>query len=1081
MLQLKKITKQYRMGDTDIHALKGIDLAFRDHEFVSILGPSGCGKTTTLNIIGGLDRYTSGDLIINGRSTKEFKDKDWDAYRNHSIGFVFQSYNLIPHQTVLANVELALTLSGVSKSERRKRAVEALEKVGLGNQLNKKPSQMSGGQTQRVAIARALVNDPDILLADEPTGALDTQTSVQIMEIIKEISKDKLIIMVTHNPELAELYSSRIVKLVDGEVVSDTNPFTDEEIAQSEAEKNVKKDTAKGKKSMSMLTALSLSFNNLLTKKGRTFMTAFAGSIGIIGIALILALSTGVQNYIDDVQKNTLSSYPISITAQESDMAAIMSVMAETSASVKDAPDHDNDAVYENSMLLSLFNNIFSHDISTNNLTAFKEYVDEQLADPESDLSKYASSVQYSYNVSMNNYVKDENGEYRSTNLGDAFTSLGSANASTGDNSKTSAVYSMMSANLSSYNLWGELMSGTNGELVSDAIKEQYELVYGEWPTKANEIVLVLNKNNEISDIAFYALGLISNDEINKIFAASMNGEDYKRSAQKVSYEDICKITFKMLLNTDYYTDSNSDGVWEYIGDDETQLDMRVKNGYDLKISGIIRTDADPGSALISDTFGYTKELTEYIINTVNGSEIVKAQESDDNANLNVISGLPFEITRENEITDSEKAAAIKEYFSSLTTAEKAELYKTMVSDPSDEYVEQMLDVYTSDYKTRSDIETLIASTYGIDLEQAQSYLSGYTDEELADLMKEQFTNVIKSQYASAAEDTIKSVSTAPSEEELAALITRVTSQLTDSQTKIGYVARSWNEDTGMDITTIMGYLAGVPQAELDGYVQSAAAADAAQMYSQYAASDEETVNAKLAAAFDSTYGSENDEAVLLGYYKKYMPSRVSDMTYDEVLEKLGVLSLSSPSAINIYADTFENKDSISQVISDYNDAASEDDRISYTDYIALLMSGITTIINAISFGLIAFVSISLVVSSIMIGIITYISVLERTKEIGILRAIGASKKDVKRVFNAETIIVGFTSGALGIIISLILCIPINLIVHAVSGVYEINAALAPAACLILVAISMLLTLIAGLIPASVAAKKDPVEALRTE
>lgn len=1081
MLQLKKITKQYRMGDTEIQALKGIDLAFRDHEFVSILGPSGCGKTTTLNIIGGLDRYTSGDLIINGRSTKEFRDKDWDAYRNHSIGFVFQSYNLIPHQTVLSNVELALTLSGVSKSERRKRAIEALEKVGLGNQLYKKPSQMSGGQTQRVAIARALVNDPDILLADEPTGALDTQTSVQIMEIIKEISKDKLIIMVTHNPELAELYSSRIVKLVDGEVVSDSNPLTEQEIERNKAEKAAAKETVKGKKSMSMLTALSLSFNNLLTKKGRTFMTAFAGSIGIIGIALILALSTGVQNYIDDVQKDTLSSYPISITAQETDMAAFMSVMAETSTTMKDAPDHENDAVYEMSMMLNLFNNIFSHDISTNNLTPFKKYIDEQLEDPESELSQYASTVQYSYKVSMKNYVKDENGEYRSTNLGDAFTSLGSTNASTSDNSKTSAVYSMMSTGLSNADLWGELIPGTNGELVSDAVKEQYRLVYGEWPKEANEIVLILNKNNEISDIAFYSLGLISKDEINKIFVASMNGEDYQREAQKVSYEDICNITFKMLLNTDLYTDSDNDGVWEYIGDDETQLEMRIKNGYDIRISGIVRTDADPGSSLMNSTFGYTKALTEYIINTVNDSEIVKAQRSDENANMNVISGLPFEITRENESTDSEKAKAVKEYFAGLTAAEKAELYKKMVSDPSEDYINQTLEVYMADYKTRSDIEDLIASTYGIDLEQAQSYLSSYTDEELTDLMKEQFTNVIKSQYASAAEDTIKAVSTAPSEEELAAFVAQITSQLTDNQTKIGYVAKSWNETTGMDIMTAMGYLAGVSQTELDGFVYSVASADASKMYSQFAGADEEKVNEKLAAAFDSAYGSETDEKILVGYYEKYMPSRVSDITYDEVLEKLGVLSLDSPSAINIYADTFENKDSIADVIAEYNETASEDDKITYTDYIALLMSGITTIINAISFGLIAFVSISLVVSSIMIGIITYISVLERTKEIGILRAIGASKKDVKRVFNAETIIVGFTSGALGIIISLLLCIPINLIVHAVSGVTEINATLAPAACVILVAISMILTLIAGLIPASVAAKKDPVEALRSE
>ncbi|MBQ2916391.1 MAG: ABC transporter ATP-binding protein/permease [Clostridia bacterium] len=1075
MLQLKNIVKHYTAGDSEVEALKGVSISFRKNEFVSILGPSGCGKTTMLNIIGGLDRYTSGDLIINGRSTKEYKDSDWDTYRNHSIGFVFQSYNLIPHQTVLSNVELALTLSGVSKTERRKRAVEALKKVGLGDQIHKKPNQMSGGQMQRVAIARALVNDPDILLADEPTGALDTVTSVQIMDLLKEISKDKLIIMVTHNRELAEEYSSRIISLLDGEVTDDTMHYSDEEV-----EKDLKAEKAelkKGKKSMSFFTALSLSFNNLMTKRGRTILTAFAGSIGIIGIALILAMSTGIQAYIDEIQRDTLSSYPLTIEAQQADLSSVFASMAPTQSDATDG-SHGTDAVYSNSSIYELFNAVLNTEVYENDMESFKHYLDKELVEEtsESGLYNYVSSIQYLYTTSLNMYVKGPDGEYVNTDMTDSFSAMA-------DNS---AMGEMMSNNMmtqfSALNLWEEMLPGKDGELISDLIYEQFDLIHGKWPEKANEVVLILSKNNEISDLAFYALGLMSNDEIQKIMTAVMKQEEIDIVKRQIEYDDVLDISFKLLTDPDYYTDSDGDGIWTDIRDNHEMLEMVINSAQNIEIVGIIRPNEDATATLLSGTFGYTSALTELVIEKVSESEIVKQQSAEENENYDVFTGLPFIMTEALDPTDEYKAEEIKKYFDSLSADQKAELYLEMASVPTEEYVSTTLETYMKMYDTREKIEEMISTSYGMALEEIKSYLESYSDEELNELLRTNLTEMIKTQYAAEIEKQVEGIKTTPSESELAELMGRITERLTTREMKIGYVMQNWSAITTMDQNSIGAYLFALPDEALNEAVNSVAAKSAAELYTSLAGDMyADTANEKVAAMFDKTFGTETDVAILADYYDNYMPSTVSGSTLSDNLKKLGVVDKNKPSLINIYAMTFEDKDTISSLIEEYNADLPEDERINYTDYVALLMSGITTIIDAISYGLIIFVSVSLVVSSIMIGIITYISVLERTKEIGILRSIGASKRDISLVFNAETMIVGFTSGLMGIGLSLLLCIPINFIVHTLTGINSLSAFLEPMACVILVAISVGLTLIAGLIPSGFAAKKDPVEALRTE
>ena len=869
MLQLKNITKNYLSGENEVKALKGIDLEFRESEFVSILGQSGCGKTTLLNIIGGLDRYTTGDLIINDKSTKEFKDKDWDTYRNHSIGFVFQSYNLIPHQTVLANVELALTISGVSKEERRKRAIEALEKVGLGDQLNKKPNQMSGGQMQRVAIARALVNDPDILLADEPTGALDSQTSVQVMEILKEIAKDRLIIMVTHNPELAEKYSTRIIKLLDGKVTDDSNPYT---ASKRELDRARVKKEKTGKASMKFTTAVRLSLNNLMTKKGRTFLTSFAGSIGIIGIALIMSLSHGMQSYINRVEEDTLSSYPITIQEATIDMSSMMeSMMGEG----EDA-EHEEGKIYSRAIVNDILETV-STKIQTNNLEEFKAFIEGD----ETDIKNYINAVQYSYNLDLNIYKQDDEGNVQRVNPSIVFDKLGFGDLLE-SRQETMASMGGSVTTMTQTDVWTEMLD--NQEL----LESQYDVVAGEWPEKYNEVVLIVDENNEVSDYTLYSLGIKDVSELEETMEKIKNGEELEESneVESYTYKDLLNYKFKVVLNTDYYKKSGD--VWQDMSEDTEYMKDVVKNAEEISIVGIIRPNEETVASSGSGLVGYNKELKEYVINKINESEIVKQQK--ENPEINVFTGIAFP-----EDTDA-----------------------------------------TFDYSQLSD--------------EQKMYMASLSQEELADLM---------------------------------------------------------------------------------------------QTYSS---------NAKA--------------------------------TYDTNLTQLGVVDLDKPSAINIYPKDFDSKEMISNIITDYNDKQTEEGKeenvINYTDMVGIMMSSVSTIIDVISYVLIAFVGISLVVSSIMIGIITYISVLERTKEIGILRSIGASKKDVSRVFNAETLIVGLVAGLIGIGTTLLLNIPINMIIKSIVGISNISK-LPVAGGVALVAISVGLTMIAGLIPAKFAAKRDPVEALRSE
>ena len=1004
MLKLKNIVKTYVVGDTEQEALKNINITFRENEFVSILGQSGSGKTTMLNIIGGLDRYTSGDLVINGISTKKFRDSDWDNYRNRSIGFVFQSYNLIPHQTVLANVELALTLAGISKKERHERAVAVLEKVGLKDHIHKRPNQMSGGQMQRVAIARALINNPDILLADEPTGALDSETSIQIMELLKEIAKDKLVIMVTHNPDLAERYSTRIVRLLDGNIISDSNPYEQEEKEEDLSENRLK--TKKQKVSMSFFTALTLSFNNLRTKKGRTLLTSFAGSIGIIGIALILALSSGIQAYVDNIQKDTLSAYPITIEKEDS---GLLKAISENMDSGSD-PSHDTNAVYSNSKMYSFFNAAFADGGTKNNLKAFKEYLDKE-NDPgtsSTDLNKYTSTVQYQYDIKLNTYVKDASGKYHNTDYTSAIVNK-TANESESSDSNSLTMEKMMNSSMANMNMWTEILQNKNTDDISDMLYDQYDLVYGKWPKAANDVVLILDKNNEITDVAFYALGLMSKDEVKKIFSAVMNGEKIETKQKSVSYDEILKKSFKMVLTADCYSKS-ANGLWKDISDDEDSMDLVIKNGLDLNIVGIIRPNPDSTSTSLTGTFGYTRKLTDYIIEESNKREIIIEQKKPENKNKDVISGLPFVINEENTLTDGEKVKKIKEYFSSLNDKQKEEQYIKILSKPSDEYLSTTLNTYMASLKSRDAIIKVVSKTYNLDEKSAEEYLSSYSDDELQNLLKKQLTALIEEKYEE------------------------------NARGKVAQIKSSVSDPT--DLFAVKAALA-------------------------------------VSTAFDDLIAS-SDTKTLVSYYDNFMPSTVSNSTLKDNLTKLGSVDFASPSKINIYASSFENKEKIADIISKYNESAEKDNKISYTDYVAMLMSGVTTMINAVSYGLIAFVSISLVVSSIMIGIITYISVLERTKEIGILRSVGASKKDISRVFNAETIIIGFSAGIIGIGITLLLSIPINILMKHLVNINNI-AALPPIGAIILIIISMLLTMIAGLIPAKMAAKKDPVVALRTE
>ena len=1002
MLELKNITKDYLAGENTVHALKGINLQFRRSELVSILGPSGCGKTTMLNIIGGLDRYTDGDLIINGRSTKDFKDRDWDAYRNHSIGFVFQSYNLIPHQTVLQNVELALTLSGVSKSERRERAKKALEDVGLGEQLHKRPSEMSGGQMQRVAIARALVNDPDIILADEPTGALDTKTGIKIMEILKNVAKDRLVIMVTHNPELAEKYSTRIVRMLDGVVQEDSMPLTDKELQMEElSDKTVQEERkTQGKKkkpSMSFATSFSLSLKNLFTKKGRTMLTSFAGSIGIIGIALIYAVSQGMTTYIDTVQEETLSSYPLTIEKTNTDLSAIM----ETFMNIQNGDSsHEKDAVYQRSAVYEIVNAFNSSEENENDLKSFKNYIEQERADDGSEFGKALNGVQYTYDLNLQVYTKNVDGNIILSDAQQLMTDLIAEQMNIDISAMTQMQGSspMMSGGMMQNNMsvWQEMLPGEDGKPVSELIEKQYDVIYGSMPNSYNEIVLVVDKNNELNDMALYALGLEPKERIDKIMTAAMEGTELESSADmKWSYEDICKMEFRTVLGSDCYSYDSETGLYHDLRDSDTGLAYLYDNGIPLKVTGIIRPKEDAVGQMLTGSIGYTSMLTEYVIAHSAESEIVKAQQA--SPDKDIISGLMFR-SASSDMTDSEKKEDFKAYINSLSDKEKMTAYVKIMSIPPEEVLEQSIASAMEGVK-REDMEKALTQALTAQMSMSESdvsdYLSKMADDEITEMYTMIVSEQIKAQYAEQAMSELAKMKP----EEMTAGLEALMDSLTDTQGSVYY-----------------------------------------------------------------------DELI-----------EFSSSTYEDNLIELGCLDLDEPASINLYASSFENKDVITDAIKDYNKGKDELDQIKYTDYVGLMMSSVTTIINAITYVLIAFVSISLIVSSIMIGVITLISVQERTKEIGILRAIGASKKNVSNMFNAETMLIGFSSGLLGVLITYLLCIPINAIIEHLTGIANLKAFLPVPVALVLILISICLTLISGFIPSRSAAKKDPVVALRTE
>ena len=883
MLQLRNIVKDYHTGDEVVQALKGVSVNFRRNEFVSILGQSGCGKTTLLNIVGGLDQYTSGDLVINGKSTKDFKSRDWDSYRNNSVGFVFQSYNLIPHQSVLSNVELALTLSGVSKAERRKRAKEVLEKVGLGNQIHKKPNQMSGGQMQRVAIARALINDPDILLADEPTGALDTETSVQIMDLLKEIAKDKLVIMVTHNPELAQQYSTRIVKLLDGNVIDDTNPFSDEDEAKEDDGSYTPRKT-----SMSLFTAFSLSLNNLMTKKGRTFLTAFAGSIGIIGIALILSLSSGFQKYINDVQEETLATYPIQITKKAMDYSELLSKMVGNNEEDSSHNHKGENKVYSGDIMGDMLVSMVS-DVKENDLETFKNYIE----DDANGFTKYTSDITYTYDTPL--YVFNENsanGGIAQVNPSTTMTDMGFGGMADAQES-TADFMSAFSYGNSSMDMWTQMLDN------QDILKQQYDVLAGHWPENKNEVVLVVDKNNEISDFTLYTLGIRDSSELSDMVSTILGGgEALELDKMEFSYDDLLNLKFKVVLPGNLYK-KNADGTYTDMSTDADFLKTAVANGLEVKVSAVIRaSDSAYATTIQPGYIGYTAELANYIVEENEKTDVLKAQL--DSPDTDIFTGMPF--SDGNELT-------------------------------------------ADDVDMDSVMQQLMASGQVTEDMQAQ----------MASMSKEQLFEMLK------------------------------------------------------------------------GY----------------------------------------------GFFQE------STATYEDNMTKLGYSELAKPASINLYCAEFADKDEITKLIDKYNNDY-PDNEITYTDYIGIMLSSVTKIINAITYVLIAFVAISLIVSSIMIGIITYISVLERTKEIGILRSIGASKKDISRVFNAETFIIGLFSGLIGIGVTVLLNIPISKVIEGFINVAGVSA-LPWKGGVALVVISIILTLIGGLIPSRLAAKKDPVIALRSE
>lgn len=1079
MLQVKNICKEYRTGNLVQKALDDVSLNLRDNEFVAILGPSGSGKTTLLNIIGGLDRYDSGDLIINEISTKDYTDRDWDSYRNHTIGFVFQSYNLIPHQTILANVELALTISGISKGERRDKAIHALEEVGLGEQIHKKPNQLSGGQMQRVAIARALVNNPDILLADEPTGALDSDTSVQVMDLLKEVAKDRLVVMVTHNPELAEEYATRIVKLRDGKIRSDSHPFkVEEELTAPPEHKNM------GKTSMSFLTSLSLSFNNLKTKKGRTLLTAFAGSIGIIGIALILSLSNGVNQYIADIEEETLSEYPLQIQSSGLDMTAMLTDPA-AGAGGEEAEEAD---IQVGNMLTGMFSTV-----GTNDLESLKAYLDSG----DSGIEEYTNAIEYAYNVSPQIYSADTE-EVRQVHPDQSFKAMGLGSAES-----TNSMMSMMM----STDVFRKMPDNRS------MYENQYDVKAGHWPTNRNECVLVLTPDGNIGDFLLYTLGLRDFSELDQMVNQFTREEEVviPEIHDSYSYEDILGIHFKLVAATDYYVYDEEYNLWKDKRDDKAYMKQLVQNGEDMEIVGIVQPKEDATAAMLSFGIYYPSELVDYVSEKAAKSEIVKAQLADHNRNIFTGKGFDAKENGENAFEldslftiDEQKVQSafqvdgsklnldlsginhamsdlslpqldMEEVISQLQIQISAEQVQTLVTDLMngyEEYVKQhpeadvsQFPVYFRQYMEnggaqalREAIQKALQENGGQPLtqEQVQLILQGTMDGYNAYAQENQLPDIGKfNEYFAAYLD---------SEQAKAAL----------EKSMNAFIQSNGLEEK-------------IP-AILENYVQTVAGSVSSRLERELTASMSQFAAAMQGAfSFDAeTFASAIQMNMTEQELTELMASMMSKeiYTYDSNLAKLGYAEKSNPSQIALYPKDFESKEEVVKILDAYNarmEKEDEDKVISYTDLVGSLMSSVTTIVNLISYVLIAFVAISLVVSSIMIGVITYISVLERKKEIGILRAIGASKRNVSQVFNAETFIIGALAGLIGIGMTLLLLLPTNAIIHSLAGNDNMNAVLPPIGGMILIVLSILLTLLGGIIPSRKAAKEDPVTALRTE
>lgn len=1020
MLQVKNICKQYKTGNLIQKALDKVSLNFRDNEFVAILGPSGSGKTTLLNIIGGLDRYDTGDLIINGISTKKYKDRDWDSYRNHTIGFVFQSYNLIPHQTVLSNVELALTISGISKTERRERAKNALEQVGLGNQGHKKPNQMSGGQMQRVAIARALVNNPDILLADEPTGALDSETSVQVMELLKEVAKDRLVIMVTHNPELAQQYATRIVELKDGIIRSDSDPYiVDEKKLETPQHKNM------GKSSMSFLTALSLSFNNLKVKKARTILISFAGSIGIIGIALILSLSNGVNMYIKSIEEETLSEYPLEIQSSGFDMTSML---------IDSSENHEENDNQKNIKVAQMITNMFSK-IGSNDLISLKEYLDKN----EETLSKYAHSIEYSYSVYPQIY-SSKTDKIRQVHPDNSFSALG-----LGSSSSSNSLMSMAMSTDVFYQMPKD----------SSLYESQYDIKAGRWPQKYNECILVLTKSGKISDFMLYTLGLREYSELDHMISQFSKNEQViiPNTSQTYSYEDILGVQFKLINASDYYEYDDHYQIYKDKTDDVKYMKNLINNGEDIKIVGIVQPNEKASATMLKTGIGYLSSLTDHVIEQSQSSEIVKKQI--DNPDINVFTGKSFE---------SEEKSSFD--MNSLFTVDEDMLKKAFVFDENQFQIDSSsLDL--------SQIDIDFSSLPPIDMNEVLSQIKIELNEEQVKEIAQAITNDFQ-QYTAE-------------------------NHLTD-ETKINEYFMSYIQTTRAQQLVQNEISQFIQDIGITQQFEDALQTQIQSMIMQYSESIEKQLNQSISLQMGQLSSNiKNAISIDVNAFSKAIQVNMSEKelselmislmskeqtTYDNNLKKLQYADFDKPSSISIYPKDFESKQEILNVLDQYNEnmqAIDEDKVISYTDYVGTLMSSVTDIINVISYVLVAFVAISLIVSSIMIGVITYISVLERKKEIGILRAIGASKHNISQVFNAETFIIGLLAGLFGIGITLLLLIPGNMIIHHIAGTTAVSASLPIQGAIILIILSVILTLIGGLIPSRKAANEDAVTALRTE